>query len=85
MTDTITKENLFRPTPSRAQSKADLTNSTARAIIKAEVDEREAKTNRLRQARLEMEARQPAPAPAKARAPKRAAKKTSRPAGGRAA
>ncbi|WP_309083145.1 hypothetical protein [Chelativorans sp.] len=88
MTQTITKDTLFQPAPTRAQSKADLTNSTARAIIKAETDAREAKTLRLKQARLEMEARRPAPVPAKAaksRAPKAAAKKNRRPAGRRAA
>ncbi|MFC6487964.1 hypothetical protein [Nitratireductor sp. GCM10026969] len=72
MTDTITRNNLFRPVPSKAQSKADLTDSTARALIKAEADSRQAKSQRLRQARLEMEARQPKPAPTKARAAKKA-------------
>lgn len=72
MTDAITKNNLFRPAQSKAQNKAELTDSTARAIIKAEADAREAKSQRLRQARLEMEAQQPEPAPAKSRAAKKA-------------
>ncbi|WEX11823.1 hypothetical protein [Chelativorans sp. AA-79] len=67
MTETITKDNLFRAVRPGPQSKADLTDSAARAIMKAEADSREAKTRRLRQARLEMEAQRPEPAPAKRR------------------
>ncbi len=47
----------FEPKPSRTETKADLTNQAARAIIGAEAERREAKTARLRQARLEQEAR----------------------------
>jgi hypothetical protein len=78
MTDAITKDNLFPPVPAKPQSKAELTNSMARAIISAEADEREAKTQRLRQARLEMEARQAVPAPARARAAKNTKRFASR-------
>lgn len=67
MAKTITKDNLFRPAQPGPKKKSDFANSAARAIIKAEADSRDAKTRRLRQARLEMEARQPKPAPAKGR------------------
>lgn len=66
----ITKDNLFRSAPTPPRSKAELTDSASRAIIQAEADTREAKTRRLRQARLQMEARQPKPAPAKGRGKK---------------
>ena len=78
MNDIINRHNLFRPATSKADTKAGLTEQTARAIIQAEVESREAKTARLRQARLEMEAKtstEPAPArpsSAKAPAPRRA-------------
>jgi hypothetical protein len=65
MTEAITEDNLFRPMPTKPQNKADLTDSTARAIIQAEANDREAKTRRLRQARLQMEAQRPEPAPVK--------------------
>ena len=49
--------------PSKAQSKrlsskarAEITDSTARAIINAEAESRDAKTRRLRKARLQREA-----------------------------
>ena len=57
MNDIINRHNLFRAPKSKAATKADLTDRTARAIVDAEVDRREAKTARLRQARLEMEAK----------------------------
>lgn len=70
MTGIITEHNLFKPRPSKAESKADITNYTARAITSAEAEHREAKTARLRQVRLENEAR-PAALAASA-APRRA-------------
>ncbi|WP_113154843.1 hypothetical protein [Nitratireductor sp. OM-1] len=76
MTDAITRDNLFRQVPKKPQSKAELTDSTSRAITQAETDSRQAKTQRLRQARLQMEARQPQPVPTKGRAKK--AGRTSR-------
>jgi hypothetical protein len=60
MNSAITKDNLFRPARSKAETKADVTDSTARAIIDAEIESREAKTERLRKARLKMEAEQAA-------------------------
>ncbi|MGO4562659.1 hypothetical protein [Rhizobiales bacterium 3FA27D7] len=69
----ITKHNLFKPKPSKAETKADITNYTARAIVGAEAELREAKTARLRQARLENEAQlATVPLPAKARRAKAA-------------
>lgn len=55
---------LFKPSPNRLESKAQTTNSAARAIIDAEAAAREAKTAKLRRARLEMEERALQDAPA---------------------
>ncbi|MCO5159919.1 MAG: hypothetical protein M9939_02195 [Mesorhizobium sp.] len=64
----VTQHNLFRPARSKAESKAQTTDNAARAIIDDEAARREAKTAKLRQARLEQEARAAAePAPAKAK------------------
>jgi hypothetical protein len=56
MSGMITEHNLFKPKSSKAETRADITNYTARAIVGAEAELREAKTARLRQARLENEA-----------------------------
>ncbi len=77
MTGVTTKDNLFRPTRTRAESKAEVTDRTARAIIDAEVQRREAKTEKLRQARIASEERDP-PEPAPAKKPKRAKAPASR-------
>ena len=63
----ITAENApLKPKPSKAETKADITNNVARAIIGAEIERRDAKTARLRLARLEAEAKLSViPAPAK--------------------
>lgn len=63
MTTTLTKDNLFKPAPSRAETKADITDRSARAIIEKETGDLKNKTERLRQARLEMEAQQKTKAP----------------------
>lgn len=69
MSRSITEHNLFKPKPSKAETKADITDNTARAIIGDEAARREAKTAKLRQARLEHEAKLAAlPPPAKTRA-----------------
>ena len=60
MSRVITKDNPLRPTASKAETKADITDRTARIIIGAEAERREVNTARLRQARLEMEAAQAA-------------------------
>lgn len=59
----ITQHNLFKPRPSKAETKADITDHAARAIIGVETERREAKTARLRQARLDAETKQAASAP----------------------
>lgn len=71
MTNAITRDNLFRPSRPNPQTKAEITSSTARAITEAEIRNRESKTLKLRQARLEMEARQVESAPAKRRTAKK--------------
>ncbi|WP_099864992.1 hypothetical protein [Pararhizobium haloflavum] len=68
MTEETTKDNLFRPSRSKAETKAEITDNAARAAIQAEVDRRESKTARLREARLAIEeqaAAEAAAAPAK--------------------
>ncbi len=57
MRNRITKDTLFKPKRSKAQTKADITDQTARAILDNEEAKRRAKTARLRAARLKMEAR----------------------------
>lgn len=75
MSDAISQ--VFKPARSKSESKADTTTTAARAILGDEVAKREAKTAKLRAARLAMEEAQaaeaPAPKPAKAKKP--AAKK----------
>lgn len=50
--DNATINAVFRPKSSRQEAKADVTTRVAREIMDAEVARREAKTERLRQARL---------------------------------
>ena len=54
---------LFKPQPNRLETKAQTTHSAARATIDAEAASREAKTAKLRKARLEMEERAAQDAP----------------------
>ena len=56
MSYTIGHHEVPRPARSKSETKADVTNNAARAIIGSEVERREAKTAKLRQARLEHEA-----------------------------
>ncbi|MCT8990712.1 hypothetical protein NYR54_10475 [Chelativorans sp. SCAU2101] len=67
MNPAITKDTLFPPRKTNPATRAEATDRAARAIIEEEKKQREAKTARLRQARLEMEARQPKPEPVKSR------------------
>ncbi len=79
MSDTLTKHNLFRPMPSKTETGADVTDRSARAIIHAESERRAAITARLRQARLENEAkRAAAPLPADPRCTKIASPRRAR-------
>lgn len=76
---TVTKNNLFRPVPSKAETKSEITDKSVRAMIESDVKARNAKTARLKEARLAMEAAQPAPAPAEP-GTKKTPKRKSRPA-----
>lgn len=51
-----TNEKVFTPTLSKAESKAEAADRIARAMIEDEVAKRDAKTARLREARLAREA-----------------------------
>lgn len=63
---TVVTEGLFKPVQSKLETKAQGTDTAARAIIEAEAASREAKTARLRDARLKKEAaEEPAKKPAK--------------------
>ncbi len=74
MADTLTRDTLFKPNRSKAETKADITDRTARGIMDSEAAKREAKTERLRAARLAAEEAAPAPVAAPTRR-KAAAKK----------
>ncbi len=63
MSRAIDEQGLFKPRPSKAETRADITDHAARAIIGDEASRREAKTARLRQARLESDAKLAALAP----------------------
>ena len=65
MPGTLTKDTLFKSTRSKSESKAATTTSAARAILDAEVAQREAKTARLREAREAMVAKELAEMPVK--------------------
>lgn len=56
----LTKDNLFTPPRSKSETKAETTNQAARSIMDVEAKAREAKTARLREARLVREAEQAA-------------------------
>ncbi|RWC94717.1 MAG: hypothetical protein E5V58_14940 [Mesorhizobium sp.] len=49
-------EGIFKPKPTAIETKQDATTRAARQIIDGEAAERERKTERLRQARLAMQA-----------------------------
>ncbi|GAA4124218.1 hypothetical protein ACFFTN_11040 [Aminobacter aganoensis] len=64
MASSIIQATPFLPAQNKAEAKGDMTTRVANSILGAEVAAREAKTARLRAARLAMEATQE-PAPAK--------------------
>jgi hypothetical protein len=66
-----TPVGIFKPKPTGAELKGDTTNKIARNIIEGEAAARNAKTERLRAARLAREAAQPTPAVVKATGKKR--------------
>jgi len=74
MPQTITKETVFPPKEAKPTNRAEITDRAARAIIQAETEARDAKTRRLREARLEMEAEREPAEVAKPRARKTPAK-----------
>lgn len=78
MRSIITEHKLFKPTPTRPETKADITNHVARTIIGAESERREAKTARLRLARLQAAAKEPSVAASKQRRPRSAAPRRGR-------
>ncbi|MDW6026680.1 hypothetical protein SAZ10_33505 [Mesorhizobium sp. BAC0120] len=57
MSRSIAEHALFKLRPSKAEAKAGVTDHAARTIIDDEAARREAKTARLRRARLENEAK----------------------------
>lgn len=63
MDENVTKDNLFRPKASKAETKADVTNRAARTMIETEAAKRATKTARLRKLRLAQEAETPVAAP----------------------
>ncbi|WP_421927837.1 hypothetical protein [Neoaquamicrobium sediminum] len=62
--DDVFINTVFQPKPSKQETKADVTTKAARAIIDHEATAREAKTERLRAARLAQEEAAVADAPA---------------------
>lgn len=69
----ITKEQFFKPGKLSAQDKASTTNQAARDILAKEASDRERKTDRLRQLRLEQQGTIATPDVAKK--PRKAARK----------
>lgn len=72
MVKSLTKDTLFKPQRLTAATKAEITKQASHDLVQSETDRRNAKTARLRQARLEMEAQKAAeiakkPAPRKRR------------------
>ncbi len=65
MARSTAQHSLFKPKPSKAETKADVTSDAARAIIRDEAERREAKTARLRQERLDSEKKMAAATPAR--------------------
>ena len=56
MSDKTTKDTLFKSSRSKAETKADITDRTVKAILDDEAAKRRAKTEKLRAARLAKEA-----------------------------
>jgi hypothetical protein len=54
--ESMNDDRIFRPRPSKQEAKSETTSRVARDIIDAEVTRREAKTERLKAARLAREA-----------------------------
>lgn len=68
MNQVLTRDTLFKPNKSKSENKADTTTQVARAIMDDETARREAKTERLRAARVAAEEKaEPKALPAKPR------------------
>lgn len=68
MVKSITTSGIFKPLSSKAETRSQVTDNTARAIVEAETSARDKKTAKLRAARLAKEAVEseaPPPVPAK--------------------
>ncbi|PSJ58027.1 hypothetical protein [Kumtagia ephedrae] len=74
MTKAIERLSLLKTSRSRAETKAEVTDSAARTIVATEAAKRDAKTAKLRQARLAREALQ-VDAPPEKRGSRKPAKK----------
>jgi hypothetical protein len=59
---------VFKPKPSKQETKADMTTRIARQILDAETTWRDTKTGKLRQARMAKEATEPTIVPKKSKA-----------------
>ena len=64
-------DKIFKPKPSQAELRVDATTRAARAIIDEEANARDAKTERLRVARLAQEATEEPPVEKKTRVKKK--------------
>jgi len=58
MSTQLTKDSLFKPARQTATTKAEITKQVSQDLAQAEADLRNAKTAKLKQARLEREAQQ---------------------------
>ncbi|TCR93439.1 hypothetical protein [Rhizobium sp. BK376] len=76
---TATKEKFFNAAKLSAQDKAAATDHTARAIIAAELSERERKTERLKALRLQQAASAPADSDASPKKRGRSSKSSPKP------
>lgn len=66
--------NVFKPAPSKGETKAERTTEAVRTILKTETKQRNAKTERLRAARLAREAEETPVAPAAKKPARRSAR-----------
>ena len=63
----LTKDNLFKAQPRKAETQMDKTTRVVRKMVDEEAEHRQVKMDRLRNARLEREAHTPATPPKPAR------------------
>lgn len=70
----LTRDGAFKPSLSKSESKADAVSRIAMSIIEQEATSRDAKTARLKLARLAKEAAERAPVPSKPSTGRRSSK-----------